>query len=377
MRGRKPALAALDSFVAVTLDRLGVPADRRRLLERERIDYLFVPPDWVEFLAGAPTVGVANLQLDVVVTHHPCHFHELAHILVNFWLEELPLFTLPLLQEGVAVHLGGRWGRAPDFLAHVGRFTLESGFVTLPSLLTWEGFHRQGADLTYAPAGVVAGWVLKRAGSAGLEQIYRRLSGNPGNLQAITEEDIAESLGKSLGLTSVSEGEASASRLTDAFTAYLETLPRNPLRPAPRRPYSGQNPDTGFAVVNDDSLVVFITSSDTDWQVRVLAEHGASLRGALLLLPHDGAAVPSDFFAEHFPDGDAPPAVAALRFSPDEAGWYDYTRDLLLAKHIASFWPDPSYHKPGDNDLLFMWPRDLLPWDLADYRLEVYAEKWR
>ena len=175
MDGSVPALAALDSFVAVTLERLAVPAERRRLLEREKIDYLYVPPPWVELLAGAPTVGVANLQLDVVVTHHPCHLHELAHILVNFWLEDLPLYTQPVLQEGLAVHLGGRWGRSPQFMGQVGKMFLESGFVPAEGMLTRSGFYDLGADLSYPAAGVVAGWLLDASGPDALKADVSRV----------------------------------------------------------------------------------------------------------------------------------------------------------------------------------------------------------
>jgi hypothetical protein len=73
--------------------------------------------------------------------------------------------------------------------------------------------------------------------------------------------------------------------------------------------------------------------------------------------------VPSALFAEHFPDYSGAPAQAALRFSAAEAGWYDYRRDLLVAKHIEAFWPEPAAYDARTRTLRLEWPIDLLPWD--------------
>lgn len=132
--GAVTTLALLDSCVVTMAGQLQIPSDRLADLERAKLAYLVATPSEVECLAGAPTVGVANLQHDVVITSHPCHAHELAHLVVNAWLRELPLFTLPLLQEGAATHLGGRWGRHPHVLdrdsGHTLTFTIDRTLVT-------------------------------------------------------------------------------------------------------------------------------------------------------------------------------------------------------------------------------------------------------
>lgn len=357
--GREPALAALDSFAADVLERLGVPEPRRRRLEHAKIDYLFVAPEQVEHLAGAPTVGVANLQLDVVVTHHPCHLHELAHILVNYWLEELPLFTLPVLQEGVAVHLGGRWGRGPGFLAPVGQYFLETGYVAAADLLARGDFHAQGADLAYPAAGVVAGWVLEGGGPAALAGVYRQLSGTAGAVDALTTERAAAALAQTLAVA-----DTTAAGFGAALAEYLDRLPGNPLRPAWAVPASPP-----LRQLAADGLDLDLWREDGHWLVVVTAPKGREPVGSLVV--PGGAAAPSSLFAEHFPDDPGPTAVAALHFSPAETGWYDYGRDMLLAKHIASFWPEPPCYDPRTRTLQLAWPDSLVAWDLAGGPLEL------
>jgi len=206
-------IALLDSCVAVVADQLAFTPEQLALLERERLGYLLAGPEWVEQLAGAPTVGVANLQQDVVVTSHPCHAHELAHLLVNFWLGELPLYTLPLLQEGIATHLGGRWGRHPRVLHRVGHTTLTDGLLTLDELLTYNQFHGQSADLTYPPAGVFAGFVLERYGPDGLRRAYQSVSGTWEEVSSWNAAVVKARLSAALGV--------SWTTLADEFSTFV------------------------------------------------------------------------------------------------------------------------------------------------------------
>ncbi len=350
MEGRAPALAALDSFTAVILERLGVPDERCRLLEREKIDYLFAPPDLVTELAGAPTVGVANLQVDAVVTSQSCHLHELVHELVNFRLQDLPLYTLPVLQEGLAVDLGGRWGRAPASLAPVGRMFLTEGFVDAADLLTWDGFRSMGADMSYPAAGVVAGWLLDTRGPDALLTAYRTLSGPPDSLAALTADQVAAALGA---------GDAAAFR--DTLAAYLADAPPNPLRAAAAGDMPAPAPDR---VVTGDGLTMELWRRGDLVYAAVTAADGGEPRGALLV-PGDAATPSSALYAEQFPEAEGPTPRGALRFNAEEAGWYDYGRDLLLAKHVTSFWPEPPTYDAATGVLRLVWAADAVPWDLA------------
>jgi len=143
--------------------------------------------------------------------------------------------------------------------------------------------------------------------------------------------------------------------LTTALQSYLASLPGNPLRPAPFFPESEP-----LRRLTDGGLELLLWRQDGEWLVQITAPPGEIPAGALLAT---GVVPASALFGEHFPDATVDPALAALRFSPEEAGWYDYRRDLLVAKHIAAFWPEPAAYNPQTRTLRLAWPTTMLPWD--------------
>jgi len=194
------AVRTLDRLVTQTCERLEIPADRVELLRREKLGYLYCDKATVTDIVGAPTRGAALLQTDAVVTSEPCHLHELAHLLVNFALQDLPLYTLPMLQEGAAVALGGRWGRAPTVMHELGRFTLASDFIQIEELLTWHDFQRNLPDLTYAPSGVLVDFLLDQLGGPRFLALYRQLSGELATVQQLTPTTIQQRISTATGL---------------------------------------------------------------------------------------------------------------------------------------------------------------------------------
>lgn len=353
----RPALAALDAFVDGALERLDVPADRRAALERGRFELLFAPADWVEALAGAPTVGVANLQLDCVVTRHPDHEHELAHLLDAFRLEDAPLWTLPALQEGFAVALGGRWGRSPAALEPVGRWTFSSGFVSLDDLLPRPAFLRLGADLSYAPAGLLVGWLLESLGPAEFSALRTRLSAaDPADLDTLGAATLRAELGRAL------DGADPAEELDSDFADWLGSRPPNPLAPLAERP-------SGAPVrrLETDGLACELWLDGDLVVAEFRDEAGGVPAGALRV--ESGGADGSALHGEHFPAEEVA-ASGALRVTGGEAGWYDYGRDQLLLKRIAQFEPEPPF-LAADGALRLAWPAAALPWPLAEAPLRL------
>ena len=78
----------------------------------------------IELLTGHDAHGMTNFQFDAIISRHLPHTHELVHMLYNFAQEDLPLFTLPVLQEGLACCLGGRWGKSPDVINYWGNVSV-------------------------------------------------------------------------------------------------------------------------------------------------------------------------------------------------------------------------------------------------------------
>ncbi len=334
-------VALLDSCVTAMADRLGIDDARLTELERAKFGYLLTTPEEVERLAGAPTVGVANLQTDVVVTSHPCHAHELAHLVVNAWLQHLPLYASPLLQEGVAVSLGGRWGRHPRVLDRLGRTTLTQGFVTLDELLPRANFFGLGADLTYAPAGVFASFVRDRFGAGGLRAAYLAVSGQAGVLTAWASDDVAQRLAAALGTT--------WGALDHDFAAFVAEPVDVAIRP-------GATTCDG-EILRGERLQVTL---DAGGCVCVRADAGEA-RGAILFGGASAFSGENALFAEHFPGRPYHGESHALVFTPQEAKLYDYRRQMLVALHAEGFWPSDTFAAGNGHELRVTVDQALVP----------------
>lgn len=358
-------LANLDAAVDGMLDRLAVPAARRELLAAQKLHYLLAAPAVVEYLAGAPTVGVANLQVDMVITHHPYHVHELAHLVVNFWLEEPPLHALPLLQEGLATHLGGRWGRSPRVLARVGRHALRTGLVSLDDLLARQAFHARSADLTYAPAGVFAGFLLDTHGAGATRAAYLALSGDLEEVAGWSAAAVRARLAAALGTS----WEELAARFATSLQADRDPVagivpaPPPVLWPDRPHPFSVQlrvlEAGTRTAAYYRDTtgaLHVSVVSADGPMDAALLAggEAGAGGGEAGGEAGAGGAAATGvgaapGLFAEHFPARPYRGETHALILDRHEARLYDLRTETLVALHSEGFWATGDTDAPYAN----------------------------
>ncbi len=327
------AVAMLDSCVEAMADRLGMADADRERLERGRLGYLLADPDAVTRLAGAPTIGVANLQQDVVVTSHPCHAHELAHLVLNAWLRELPTFMLPLLQEGAAVHLGGRWGRHPRVLERVGRTTLANRWVVLDDLLTRSGFQALPPDLSYAPAGTFAGFILDAYGPAGLHTACLATAGDLSSLATLDGPAVQERLARALGVD--------WPRIAADFDRYAARPVGSGVLPGS----AARSPATPATVLAGQRCRIAI-SFDTDMVDVVVDPIGSAvLAGGALVFGGGGRSAPaSAMYVEHFPGRDCHGESHALLFTAEEAKLYDYRLQAVVALHAEGFWPSTDFN---------------------------------
>lgn len=355
LHGAPGMVALLDSCVADMAARLQIPPDRLAPIAQAKLGYLCVPAAEVERLAGAPTVGVTNLQHDVVITSHPCHAHELAHLVVNAWLGELPLYTLPLLQEGAATHLGGRWGRHPRVLDRVGRTTLADGFVSLDDLLTRDDFHAQSADVTYAAAAVFVGFLRERFGAAGLRAAYLACSGTAAEVAAWSSDDVQRRLAGALAVAWPD--------LVADFAAYVGTA-----SPAAVEPGCAASPSPFMSRAVGDSLRIEIRRTEDTVAFHLQATRGEA-RGAILFGAGNDHSPSNDLFAEQFPGRPYHGERCGVLFAPDEVKVYDYRRQLLTGLHAEGFWPSTTYATADGRTLTFTIDRELLgatdEWELV------------
>jgi hypothetical protein len=349
-------VANLDAAVAHMAGRLDLGSDRLDLLAREKLHYLLVAPDVVSYLARAETVGYANRQVDMVVTSHPHHAHELAHLLVDVWLGSTTAATLPLLQEGLATHLGGRSGRAGRVLDRVGRAILADGTVTLADLLTARGFRRHSADLAYPAAGVFAGFLLDGYGSDGLRAACRAVSGSPGDVAGWSAGEVGRRLGDAVGVSWPVLAARFADHLDSGRTgARLLPADVRTIRDADAREF-----------VAGDQRVTFAPAAGDD--AHLLRAEGAPVHCSLLFGGGAADAAPCALFAEHFPGRPYRGETHALILTSADARLYDYRRQELVALHSEGFWPtrDGNADARLDGGLVGLWVAPgVLPFDTA------------
>lgn len=169
----------LDSYADAVSDLLNLSQDDKSLLEKNKIIYILCRDEKeIEKLTGFNTRGMYTLAFDEIVTTFNTHFHELSHLLINFRLRSLPLYTLPFLQEGFATALGGRGGLMRNIIMDAGFYLQKSGFIPYNSILTKKEFTSEDASMTYPVAALYNYFLLKELGIESYLKLYRNLSGS-------------------------------------------------------------------------------------------------------------------------------------------------------------------------------------------------------
>lgn len=158
--------------------------DMSTLREQKIRYYLCRNEEEIQRLTGFRVRGMYNLAFDAVVTTYNAHYHELLHLLVNYKLRHLPLYTHPFLQEGFAVAYGGRGGLDPGVLLPLGRYLYESQDVELASLLESDGFRQLDPSLSYPSAGLYNRFLVETLGIEPYLALYRKYSSSSGGAAA-------------------------------------------------------------------------------------------------------------------------------------------------------------------------------------------------
>jgi hypothetical protein len=181
----------LDNFVNVMLILLNVEQGPKALLEKEKIDYILCKDEnEIEKVSGFNTRGIYILAYDEIITTYNCHFHEIAHLLINFKLKNLPLYTLPFFQEGFATAMGGRGGLGRSVLLDVGFFLQKSGFIPFNSILTKTQFLSEDASMTYPVAALYNLFLIEELGITSYLSLYLKYSDSQEGISNLTIDSI-------------------------------------------------------------------------------------------------------------------------------------------------------------------------------------------
>jgi len=169
----------LENFYIRIAGLLQFTKEENNKIQSRKIYYLLCKDEEeIKKLTGFHTRGMYILAYDYVVTTFNAHYHELLHLLINYKLGKLPLYTHPFLQEGFAVAFGGRGGKEPDVILDLGLFLEKSKMLGYESLLSKKDFYSVDASLSYPLSGLFNLFLFHAIGLNEYLNLYRKYSGN-------------------------------------------------------------------------------------------------------------------------------------------------------------------------------------------------------
>lgn len=327
-----------DRFVAQLGDTLGLSEYDMRHLQSVKIDFYYCNSDeQVLEITGQKTRGVYDKASSDIISSFFPHNHEVVHLLVDYRMRQLPLFVLPLLEEGLAVHYGGRWGKSTESLMPLGIYLYNEGLVTLDSLLSYQGFKSSAeSDLAYPLAALFNRFVLERTDKEKYLALYRKLSGSYQELSVLPVDSVKTRILRTLSMSTWDQ-------LVAAFNDYLKSYKTNQYVAVPGNSGKGEKLiDNKSAVVrNDGDWLEFEFNAESEPKGNLLFGHDTQSKVAV-----------SAMFTEHY--GEETPYEGyryGVRYDANEAGLYDYATNMLLAKYIAGVDPSPDYFNQQNHKI--------------------------
>jgi len=359
------ALARLDEFTETTGRTLGLTDDDLRLLQTEKIGYYLCDSDQMDNISGHDSNGMTDYQFDALISRHLPHEHELTHFLINYSLRKLHLYTLPILQEGIACALGGRWDKSPDVVAYSGYMILHHELYQLEDILTWTDFHQNVAmaDITYPISCLFVDYLLENIDMEKFKFLYTALSASESStLRRISRDEIKDYFCDIMGLTwpDIEKGFNKYWR-NNTHAGFGHTMYASLIMPALQIEYPGghmQFLDRG----NIYELCVFLPDSVTC--------------GEFFLTPREinkaDKSYMSPLYDRQFPDSVYQGQRFSYIFNPSEIGLYDYATNKLIAKILFDLHERQMYYSLEYHQLTLSFDKNLLGGiDLSQYDLTV------
>ncbi|RMI09238.1 MAG: hypothetical protein D6681_07300, partial [Calditrichaeota bacterium] len=321
------AAEALDQFVDSLLILLEVSPEARERLAREKIIYLLCHTTGeMENITGMAARGIYLVAWDQVVSTFNCHRHEVAHLLMNYKLEHLSLYTHPFFLEGFACAVGGRGGKSAAVIRQIGAFLQQSGFLTYERLLDINRFQEVDPTLSYPLSAIYNWFLLHHLGVESYLRLYRSHGGD---------------------------------------TPSLNNIPRNGSRLPPPEAFEA------FLQKHEAFSTVAFPSLWPDFPPLMEAHWGSvwederwyyfRLRGSVRMIPSRpvGKAFRSREFHEIFPDVPYSGERYYLQVSPEEVKLYDFYTMALIAFYSNGLSPTRQAIREEDGYFRFALPRKL------------------
>ncbi len=330
------SIKQLENFLTKTLDVLNYTKEEKAKLEKEKIIYILCKDEnEIEKLTGYKARGMCNLAYDYLITTFNCHYHELVHLLINFKLKNVPLYTHPFLQEGLAVALGGRGGKEPEVILNLGQFLVESGFLDYKELLNSDDFKSNDASMSYPLSGLYNRFILDTFKFDKYEKLYRKYSADNSNGMVISVNDLPD--GKN-------------------WLEFTENRDKNNL-------INFEFNDSEFKTIQSGTSFI-LSESDSFYLIQ-------SKGNILISTPDKQENYLSKSFSEYFPDKNYICERYLIRINDSEIVVYNLYTNNLIANYVSGFTLDMNPVPKEDGFYKFVIRKDLIEENPKDWSVEV------
>lgn len=328
----------LDTFVESMLDFLQCSENEKQILQDAKIHYFLCQNDSeIKNLTGYTARGLYYIPNDYIISTFNCHYHELCHLLINYKLKSLKLFTQPLFQEGFAVAFGGRGGKESNVILNMGLFLEKSNFVNYKMLLSKKEFSQLDASMTYPVAGLYTKFLIKSIGLKKYLDLYQKFS------YSYYEED----------LIPISPDDLPSSLEWDKYLNEQTDL--NPIKIS-----NIDVTDFPFTVMENDDI--FIYANDAVYLIKI--------RNSVGLKSKSIKNYQSKLFSELFPNSHYNSEKYIVSANNDEVSIYNLYTNNLIAKYVRGFSIDNKPVKQEGGYFIFTVEKEIFDDDLENLIIE-------
>ncbi len=354
------AAASLDRFVDSIAERIAIPAVLMQTLEEQKIDYYLCQNDMeVGKLSGLPAEGVYDQAADAVISSNFPEFHLITQLLINFKFQKQARFSLPILEQGLSIALGGRWHRAPGVILDFGKYILDYKLTEVDSILvTNKNENGIMSDITFPVEAYLANYIFISLGKDKFFKLYQTLSGDYNHMGNLPTDEIKAAIAESFG-AGWDEFKKNFEESVSSDKSFGGLI------------FPGQT-ETGQILLDLEGLT--ISASDKWLQISCTGDN-VKIPEAKLLFNRQAAleGKKSALFKEQFRDT---PEFAGYRYGimidANEVGLYDYAINQLKAKYVFNFSPSADYFDSTKHKISAFFDINLLEGNLPgpqDYEL--------
>jgi len=348
------AAEALDDFVEKIAGKIGIPSNRLSLLAEKKIDYyLCLDKIEVRKFTSRHEAGVYETGADAIISMIFPDFHLISQLLVNFRLEKLPLFTVPVLREGLSIYLGGRWQRSPEVIIDFGEYILDYELTEVDSIFVEDDSASDATgDITYPIDACFVDFLLTKLGGYDFFELYRNLSGDYRTVNGISADDIKSTVADALGT------DWSGFRMS--FKEYFAVRENHGglIFPGDIAADKVLIEEQGLVVsVSDKWLSVdYAEPGNDNIDINVVFDKNVELTGKISSLFDEQYHNQRDYEGHRF----------GIKMDRNEIGLYDYATNQLKAKYVVNFDPSPDYYNEEKSEIRAYFDINLLDGNLPD-----------